>query len=90
VESGANWLKLKDHRCFNLGYSASSMWYSPSVHACKGFLLVVSDNVASPDEPGLERLYDLATGKWHVLSPEFLEQITGLHLMCELQWDAIP
>lgn len=83
-----HWIKVKDHRCNNLGYLASSTYHWPSIYACGGFLLVVAHNVGSTYLNGLERLYDLSTGKWHAL-PAF-QEISSVDLMCELQWDAVP
>lgn len=83
-----HWIKVKDHRCNNLGYLASSTYYWPSIYACRGFLLVVAHNAGSTYLNGLERLYDLSTGKWHAL-PTF-QEICSVDLMCDLQWDAVP
>lgn len=83
-----HWIKVKDHRCNNLGYLASNNYYWPSIYACGGFLLVVTHNLASTYLNGLEKLYDLSTGKWHAL-PAF-QEICSVDLMCELQWDAVP
>ena len=86
------WVKLKVHRCKEFERPPASVFYTMSLYACKGFLLVKAEN----DEGDAYRhvltwLYDLSTAKWQAIPP-FPDEVfyPSSDTMFELQWDAIP
>lgn len=91
VRCKLDWVRLKDHSLTDLKYCSHSEHFDEfDLFGCKGFLLVCN----CCESCNLAEVYDLSTGKWHVIRDMPVLIPAGLVVwdggMCELQWDAVP
>ncbi|KAG0605433.1 hypothetical protein M758_9G058600 [Ceratodon purpureus] len=85
------WVKVFTHRCAPFEHPPKSPTIALSLHACRGFLLVLAQTdieykASMRYNINLGWLYDLSSRKWRDL--ELPEGICSVDLMCDLKWSA--